>query len=160
MARVSEFQHQLGCLSEEESWLLFKKVAFSIWKQKEGGKHQTVVEKICSEDTIGDDIEGLRVYAIWGMGGMGKTTLTQLVYNHERVKAHFELQAWVYVSNDFQVTKLTRGILESLDKNSPYEIRQLDVMQVELQRKLEGKRFLIVLDDVWIEDKDMKKWKT
>ncbi|KAJ9559299.1 hypothetical protein OSB04_013913 [Centaurea solstitialis] len=119
---------------------------------------KTVVEKICSKDTNRDDIEGVRVYALWGMGGMGKTTLAQLVYNHERVKAHFELRAWVYVSNDFQVTKLTRGILESLGKNSLYETRQLDVMQVELQKKLEGKRFLIVLDDVWIEDKDMKKW--
>ncbi|KAJ9559302.1 hypothetical protein OSB04_013916 [Centaurea solstitialis] len=129
---------------------------FEIYERDE--EVMTVVEKLCSEDIIGDDIEGVWVYAIWGMGGMGKTTLAQLIYNHERVKAHFELRAWVYVSNEFQVMKLTRGILESLDKNNPCEIRQLDVMQVELQKKLEGKRFLIVLDDVWIEDKDMKKW--
>ncbi|KAJ9559306.1 hypothetical protein OSB04_013920 [Centaurea solstitialis] len=115
----------------------------------------TVVENICSKDTIGDDIEGVRVYAVWGMGGMGKTTLAQLIYNHERVKAHFELRAWVYVSNDFQVKKLTREISESIDK-TPCELSQLDAMQVALQNKLEGKRFLIVLDDVWIEERT--KW--
>ncbi|KAJ9559295.1 hypothetical protein OSB04_013909 [Centaurea solstitialis] len=118
----------------------------------------TVVEKICSKDTIGDGVEGVQVYVVWGLGGMGKTTLAQSIYNHERVKAHFKLQAWVYVSNDFQVKKLTRGIIKSLDKDTTCEQWELDAMQVELREKLEGKRFLIVLDDVWIEDKDTKKW--
>ncbi|KAJ9559159.1 hypothetical protein OSB04_013773 [Centaurea solstitialis] len=118
----------------------------------------TVVEKICSKDIIRDGVEGVQVYVVWGMGGMGKTTLAQSIYNHERVKAHFELRAWVYVSNDFQVKKLTRGIIKSLDNNTSCEQWELDAMQVELRKKLEGKTFLIVLDDVWIEDKDMKKW--
>ncbi|KAJ9559300.1 hypothetical protein OSB04_013914 [Centaurea solstitialis] len=127
---------------------------FEIYGRDEEMK--TVVEKICSKDTIGDDAEGVRVYAIWAMGGMGKTTLAQLVYNHERVIAHFELRAWVYVSNDFQVKKLTKGIIKSLDNNTRCELWELDAMQVELRNKLEGKRFLIVLDDVWIEERT--KW--
>ncbi|KAJ9559294.1 hypothetical protein OSB04_013908 [Centaurea solstitialis] len=116
---------------------------------------KTVVEKICSEDIITHDTKEVRVYAIWGMGGLGKTTLAQLVYNHDRVKTHFELQSWVYVSNDFQVNKITKGIIESINV-SKYELSGLDVMQVELRNKLNGKRFLIVLDDVWIEEKT--KW--
>ncbi|KAJ9545760.1 hypothetical protein OSB04_025467 [Centaurea solstitialis] len=113
---------------------------------------KTVVEKICSEDIIGHDSQEVQVYAIWGMGGLGKTTLAQLVYNHERVKKHFELQSWVYVSSDFQVNKLTKGITESINK-SPCGLSGLDAMHAELQNKLHGKRFLIVLDDVWIEER-------
>ncbi|KAJ9559296.1 hypothetical protein OSB04_013910 [Centaurea solstitialis] len=116
---------------------------------------KTVVEKICSEDIIRHDTKEVRVYAIWGMGGLGKTTLAQLVYNHDRVKTHFELQSWVYVSNDFQVNKITKGITESIN-GSECKLSGLDAMQVELRNKLKRKRFLIVLDDVWIEEKT--KW--
>ncbi|KAJ9559305.1 hypothetical protein OSB04_013919 [Centaurea solstitialis] len=114
-----------------------------------------VVEKICSENIIMHDTKEVRVYAIWGMGGLGKTTLAQLVYNHDRVKTHFELQSWVYVSNDFQVNKITKGIIESIN-GSECKLSRLDAMQLELRNKLKGKRFLIVLDDVWIEEKT--KW--
>ncbi|KAJ9559304.1 hypothetical protein OSB04_013918 [Centaurea solstitialis] len=124
--------------------------AFEIYGRDEEVK--MVVEKICSEHIIREDIGRVRVYAIWGMGGMGKTTLAQLVYNHERVKKHFDLQSWVYVSNEFQVKKLTKGIIESID-NIACLLSELDAMQEYLKKRLVGKRFFIVLDDVWIEER-------
>ncbi|KAJ6960675.1 hypothetical protein NC653_038637 [Populus alba x Populus x berolinensis] len=45
--------------------------------------------------------DNLPIYAIWGMGGLGKTTLSQMVYNEERVKLQFSLRIWVCVSTDF-----------------------------------------------------------
>ncbi|KAA8547768.1 hypothetical protein F0562_004197 [Nyssa sinensis] len=96
------------------------------------------------------DHDNVSVYAIWGMGGLGKTTLAQLVYNEGRVERYFEMRIWVCVSDDFDILKLTRAILESIE-GSPCNISSLDPLQRRLQEKLSGKRFLLVLDDVWNE---------
>uniref|UniRef100_A0A6N2LET4 Rx N-terminal domain-containing protein n=1 Tax=Salix viminalis TaxID=40686 RepID=A0A6N2LET4_SALVM len=90
----------------------------------------------------------LSIHAMWGMGGLGKTTLAQLVYNEERVKQHFDLRIWVCVSTDFHLIGLTRAIIESID-GTPCKIQGLDPLQQHLQQKLAGKKFLLVLDDVW-----------
>ncbi|XP_042496364.1 putative disease resistance protein RGA4 [Macadamia integrifolia] len=97
----------------------------------------------------------LLVYPIIGMGGLGKTTLAQLVYNDERVKNHFESRNWVCVSDDFDVKRLTRAIIESIDRKA-CDLTELDPMQSRLREMLSGKRYLLVLDDVWSEDQE--KW--
>ncbi|KAG5227346.1 disease resistance protein [Salix suchowensis] len=99
------------------------------------------------------DADKLSIYAVWGMGGLGKTTLAQLVYNEERVKQQFDLRIWVCVSTDFDLRGLTRAIIESID-GAPCQIQGLDPLQQHLQQKLAGKKFLLVLDDVWEDNTD------
>ncbi|KAL4614015.1 hypothetical protein ACB092_07G024800, partial [Castanea dentata] len=100
---------------------------------------------------VSNDQDNLAIYAVWGMGGLGKTTLAQLVYNDARVKNHFELRNWVCVSDDFHIRRLVKAIIESLD-GSACSLSELDPLQQCLQEKLRGRRFLIVLDDVWNEN--------
>ncbi|KAI5559531.1 hypothetical protein BDE02_17G117800 [Populus trichocarpa] len=90
----------------------------------------------------------LPIHAIMGMGGLGKTTLVQLVFNEESVKQQFSLRIWVCVSTDFDLRRLTRAIIESID-GAPCGLQELDPLQRCLQQKLNGKKFLLVLDDVW-----------
>uniref|UniRef100_A0A2K1R6J4 Uncharacterized protein n=1 Tax=Populus trichocarpa TaxID=3694 RepID=A0A2K1R6J4_POPTR len=92
--------------------------------------------------------DDLPIYAIWGMGGLGKTTLAQMAYNEERVKQQFGLRIWVCVSTDFDVGRITKAIIESIDGAS-CDLQGLDPLQRRLQQKLTGKKFLLVLDDVW-----------
>ncbi|KAJ0810854.1 putative virus X resistance protein-like, coiled-coil [Helianthus annuus] len=120
---------------------------------------EMVTRTICNKDIGKYDNGEIRVYGIWGMGGLGKTTLAQLVYNHERVDQYFDLKCWAYVSENFQVNEIIKKIIESVDK-SGCTLTQLDTLQEDLQNKLRGRKFLIVLDDVWAEENEEGKWKT
>ncbi|XP_028124738.1 putative disease resistance protein RGA1 [Camellia sinensis] len=107
-----------------------------------------LVEHVC-------DIEDVSVYPILGIGGLGKTTLAQMAFNDERVKHHFDLKIWVYVSQDFDVKSVIKATIESANGNA-CEAVDLDSLQRRLRDMLNGKRYLIVLDDVW--DEDLDKW--
>ncbi|KAL7191284.1 hypothetical protein ACSBR2_023370 [Camellia fascicularis] len=107
-----------------------------------------LVEDVC-------DIKDASVYPILGIGGLGKTTLAQMAFNDERVKPHFDPKIWVYVSQDFDVKRVIKATIES-SNGKACEAVDLDSLQRKLRDMLNGKRYLIVLDDVWDEDPD--KW--
>uniref|UniRef100_A0A1J3HK65 Putative disease resistance RPP13-like protein 1 n=1 Tax=Noccaea caerulescens TaxID=107243 RepID=A0A1J3HK65_NOCCA len=97
----------------------------------------------------GDD-SGTAVVAIVGIGGVGKTTLSQILYNDQRVQRHFGTRVWAHVSEEFDVFKITKKVYESVTSR-PCEFTDLDVLQVKLKERLTGLRFLLVLDDLWNE---------
>ncbi|KAK3218012.1 hypothetical protein Dsin_011982 [Dipteronia sinensis] len=114
---------------------------------------EAIVEQLLSDESTYDD--GFSVVAIIGMGGVGKTTIAQLVYNDVRVEDHFELRAWACVSEDFDVVSVTKTILQSIATGTG-DVNDLNLLQGKLMKKLFRKKFLLVLDDIWNEN--YEKW--
>ncbi|XP_078149450.1 putative disease resistance protein RGA3 [Carex rostrata] len=91
------------------------------------------------------------VLSLVGMGGVGKTTLAQMVCNDKSVKSYFDLIMWVCVSDNFDSVRLTKEMIESVTTKE-CNLTNLNAMQLVLQEALKSKKFLLVLDDVWSKD--------
>nr|XP_023900465.1 putative disease resistance protein RGA4 isoform X2 [Quercus suber] len=96
--------------------------------------------------------ENVTFISIVGIGGLGKSTLAQYIYNDEMVNGHFELKMWVCVSDVFDVKTIAGNMITSATKKKP-ESLLMEQLQDELLKILDQKIYLLVLDDVWIEDK-------
>ncbi|KAF7059859.1 hypothetical protein CFC21_066710 [Triticum aestivum] len=98
------------------------------------------------------------VIGIHGISGSGKSTLSQLVCAREQKDGHFNLVMWVHVSQDFSVDAIFRQMSEAASRTPCPQFNNLDTLQTNLEKKLHGKRFLLVLDDVWYNNRDVRQY--
>ena len=131
-----------------------------------GRKHdkEKIVELLLQQNPNDDDTS-ISVIPIVGIGGLGKTTLAKFVFNDSRIQEHFPLKMWVCVSDDFDIKQLTIKIINSANDSASADapshqmnlnMLDLEQLQNQLKNKLFGQKFLLVLDDVWNEDR--VKW--
>ncbi|PHT44764.1 hypothetical protein CQW23_13922 [Capsicum baccatum] len=93
----------------------------------------------------------LDVISIFGMPGSGKTTLAYKVYNDKSVCSHFDLRAWCTVYQEYdEKTLLVKLFNQVTGSDLKFGVDVADM----LRKQLFGKRYLIVLDDVW----DIDAW--
>ncbi|XP_058079914.1 putative disease resistance protein RGA3 [Magnolia sinica] len=159
--KIKEIGRRLDAIAEERSKFHLKEVERVLEIQGREPTDSFVIEsdvygreedkKKVMELLIGEDNgEDVTVIPIVGMGGLGKTTLSQLAFNDERAAKHFELRMWVCVSDDFSVSRVTKDIIESAT-NSKCDLQNMDQLQRRLRELVSEKKFLLVLDDVWDE---------
>nr|CAJ26369.1 putative ATPase [Brachypodium sylvaticum] len=105
---------------------------------------ETLIEMLHFKD------RSMRIIAVWGMGGIGKSTLVNNVYTNEL--SHFSCRAWVSISQSYKLEDIWRNMLRELVKDN----REFDAekmysaeLRTELKKILKEKRYLIILDDVW-----------
>lgn len=89
--------------------------------------------------------------SIVGIGGRGKSTLAQYIFNDEMVTAHFELKMCVCVSDVFDVKTILENMITSATKKNTRKV--MEQLKDELLKILNQKIYLLVLDDVWIDNK-------
>ncbi|GMP37662.1 hypothetical protein CsSME_00009246 [Camellia sinensis var. sinensis] len=109
---------------------------------------KAVVDLLVKENT------NYRVVSIWGMGGLGKTTLAKTVYKHIEIRRHFKCVAWAYVSQQCNTRDVLVEILikllsppkeerEEIEKSKHHDlVKKLHQVQSE-------KKCLVILDDIW-----------
>ncbi|XP_074296972.1 putative disease resistance protein RGA3 [Silene latifolia] len=108
-----------------------------------------LLEMLC--DSFNED-SSLPIVSIVGMGGLGKTTLARRVYDHENINTLFgDSKIWICVSENFNIIRLLNEMVEAVTSNKG-DLSNKDGIIRKLEEKLKGKRFLLVLDDVWKED--------
>ncbi|XP_039855222.1 putative disease resistance protein RGA1 [Panicum virgatum] len=95
----------------------------------------------------------IKIVSIIGLGGSGKTALSNLVFGDgNTVKDHFEVRIWVHVPQEFDVQQLMMKMFEAItyQKSEHHSIQ--NIIQT-IADTLTGKRYLLVLDDVWTVDR-------
>ncbi|KAG8368554.1 hypothetical protein BUALT_Bualt15G0057600 [Buddleja alternifolia] len=109
--------------------------------------------------TMLDSLTGLasqlKVFSIIGMAGIGKTTFAKKLYDHPLVMHHFYIRAWITVSQQYQVKEMVLSVLRCVASVSDeiYE-KSEEELRDQMYKSLKGRRYLIVLDDMW----DTKAW--
>lgn len=94
---------------------------------------------------------GLKTVSLVGMAGIGKTHLATEIYQHPIVVQEFDFRAWVSVGQKDKIKNVLADIVgqiygEPIDQFMKWSMLKLKQL---LQTSLYGRRYLIVLDDMW-----------
>ncbi|KAI0519476.1 hypothetical protein KFK09_006924 [Dendrobium nobile] len=107
------------------------------------------------ENWLADNETSQYIIAVWGMAGVGKTTLATNVYNRQKKDYHFSCFAWISVTQTYNINGLLRNIILDLNEGKmeaiPQSFNTMDyrhLIQI-LREFLHQKKYLIVLDDIW-----------
>ncbi|KAL8172189.1 hypothetical protein V2J09_023993 [Rumex salicifolius] len=97
----------------------------------------------------------LCVIPIVGSKGLGKTSFGKLVFGDKWVGQNYDIQLWMRVSNQFDLRKVIEDIVESATGISVLNL-EMERLHRKLFNLLYGKKYLLFLDDLHVED--VKEW--
>ncbi|XP_060967523.1 putative disease resistance protein RGA4 [Cannabis sativa] len=162
--KIEVIQKKLASISNDRNFLLEKGGQETLTASS---RVRDTYSYVRHEDVIGRDVdrsviinklllesceERVPMIAIVGIGGLGKTTLAKSVFNDEKVQKHFELKIWVCVSDDFDLKLIVRKVVESAKGDSNFGDLGMESLLKKFQEILGGKRYFLVLDDIWEEN--------
>ncbi|XP_042004993.1 putative late blight resistance protein homolog R1A-3 [Salvia splendens] len=96
---------------------------------------------------------GRRVLPIVGMARIGKSELAKYIYDDPLMKFHFDIQAWVTISQDYSRASILSQLLASVkgkvDPVGRDSMKVTEAEKISIYKILSGRRYLIVMDDMW-----------
>ncbi|XP_021770224.1 putative disease resistance protein RGA3 [Chenopodium quinoa] len=105
-----------------------------------------LVRLLCDPRNTATDFN---VVGIVGLAGLGKTALSKRVAKAQEVMECFNSHViWLVVSHSFNQSDILKKMVESLYGEAS-NLSESQAIVNKLRDKLNGKRYLLVLDDVW-----------
>ncbi|KAG6526775.1 hypothetical protein ZIOFF_016776 [Zingiber officinale] len=89
------------------------------------------------------------IIGIYGMGGVGKTTMLKRIQRHYYNHRIFDSVIWVVASNDCQLKRLQMDIAKSLELKTLKESDDEQTCGDKLFSFLKNRNCLLLLDDIW-----------
>uniref|UniRef100_A0A0D9XVC2 Uncharacterized protein n=1 Tax=Leersia perrieri TaxID=77586 RepID=A0A0D9XVC2_9ORYZ len=99
------------------------------------------------------------VICIHGIAGSGKITLAKYVCESEMEDKdkYFDTIMLIHVSKSYRREDVFRDMLQEITRSRHSEINDCKGLEENLVENLRGKRFLLVLDDLWVNDENHEK---
>lgn len=91
------------------------------------------------------------VWGIQGMGGIGKTTLAQKIYNEQVIREEFQVHIWLCISQSYTETGLIKEAIRMAGEKCDQFETKAELLPL-LMDTIRGKNVFLVLDDVWRSD--------
>ncbi|XP_021741149.1 disease resistance protein RGA2-like [Chenopodium quinoa] len=101
-----------------------------------------------------NDKRDVSFLSIVGRGGLGKTTLAQLVFNDPRITSAFSWRKWTCVGCQDQIELDVKQVLCKILGQDHEGSNYMERVQSIIRKQLAGQRYLIILDDVWFENRN------
>ncbi|KAF0888609.1 hypothetical protein E2562_016076 [Oryza meyeriana var. granulata] len=100
------------------------------------------------KEEVVEGSSNIRVVAIVGVGGIGKTTLAQNIFNHTDIKDKFDKTIWLSINQEFSDYELLRTAIAGAGGEHRGH-QELSLLQPILREALTGKKIFLVMDDMW-----------
>ncbi|RWR88324.1 putative disease resistance protein [Cinnamomum micranthum f. kanehirae] len=105
---------------------------------------QATMEKIW--DHLHD--EHTSIICVYGMGGVGKTTLMKAINNKLQATGDFEYVIWITVSKEVNLQRIQKEIMGRLRLRFNEQDSSND-LSMKLREFLSKTRYMLILDDLW-----------
>ncbi|XP_066339313.1 disease resistance protein RGA2-like [Miscanthus floridulus] len=110
---------------------------------------RNLVDLLTKKDKNVHEHKNVMVYAILGVGGIGKTTLAKKIFNHDFIKQEFQKRIWLSVNQEFSDADLLERAITEAQGNHQEPRNTKAALERTIKEALKDCKTLLVMDDVW-----------